>query len=74
MGRPHYEVQAALGNVDSAVVDAGRAGSGYVITGSTDFLNNFEAAVPTIYRDLQNVRELTIDNPDSRNFAHVWKN
>jgi CHASE3 domain sensor protein len=61
-----YEVQAALGKLDSAEVDAGRAGSGYVTTGSTDFLNNFEAAAPTIYRDLQNLRELTKDNPEQQ--------
>jgi signal transduction histidine kinase len=61
-----YEVQAALGKLDSAEVDAGRAGSGYVTTGSTDFLNNFEAAAPTIYRDLQNLCELTKDNPEQQ--------
>jgi CHASE3 domain sensor protein len=29
-----YEVQAALGNIDSATLQAGRSRSGYVITGS----------------------------------------
>src|SRR2546427_11148062 len=29
-----YEVQAALGNVDSAVLNAERASSGYVVTGN----------------------------------------
>jgi signal transduction histidine kinase len=58
-----YEVQAALGSVDSATVDAGRARSGYVITGSADFLSSFELAVPTIHQALQHLRELTKDNP-----------
>jgi signal transduction histidine kinase len=58
-----HEVQAALGDVDSAVLNAGRACSGYVITGSADFLSNFEVAVPRIYQSLQRLRELTKDNP-----------
>jgi signal transduction histidine kinase len=58
-----YEVQAALGNIDSAQLNAGRARSGYVITGSPDFLSNFEDAVPALYQALQHLRELTRDNP-----------
>jgi CHASE3 domain sensor protein len=50
-----YEVQAALGNLDSAAVDAGRARSGYVVTGSA------------IYQALQHLRELTKDNPEQQN-------
>jgi signal transduction histidine kinase len=61
-----YEVQAALGNLDSAAVDAGRARSGYVVTGSADFLSNFEAAGPAIYQALQHLRELTKDNPEQQ--------
>src|ERR1700722_10235476 len=57
-----YEVQAALGNVDSAVADAGRARSGYVITGGADILSDFESAAPQIHRALQHLRELTEDN------------
>lgn len=58
-----HEVQAALGNVDSAAAEAGRARSGYAITESADFLGNFEAAVPKVREALQHVRELTLDNP-----------
>jgi signal transduction histidine kinase len=57
------EVQAALGIVDSAVLNAERACSGYVITGSSDFLNSFEALSPAVYKALQHLRELTKDNP-----------
>jgi len=57
-----YEVQAALGNVDSAAVDAGRARSGYVITEGADFLNNFDAAVPRVHEALLRLRDLTRDN------------
>jgi signal transduction histidine kinase len=61
-----HEVQAALGNVDSAVLNAGRACSGYVITGSADFLSAFEAAAPKTDQTLQNLRELTKDNPQQQ--------
>jgi signal transduction histidine kinase len=61
-----HEVQAALGDVDSAVLNAGRACSGYVITGSADFLSSFEAAAPTIDQTLQRLRRLTRDNPQQQ--------
>jgi signal transduction histidine kinase len=57
------EVQAALGNVDSAVLNAERAAAGYVITGSADFLNDFEATAPRVDQAQQHLRELTKDNP-----------
>jgi signal transduction histidine kinase len=58
-----HQVQAALGNVDSAASEAGRARSGYVITEGADFLSNFEAAAPKVYQALRQVRALTQDNP-----------
>jgi len=58
-----HEVQAALGSVDAAVLNAERASSGYVITGSPDFLSHFEVAAPSVYQALQHLRELTKDNP-----------
>ena len=61
-----HEVQAALGNVDSTALDAGRARSGYVVTGDADFLTKFEIAVPRIDLALRHVRELTRDNPEQQ--------
>jgi signal transduction histidine kinase len=61
-----YEVQGALGIVDSAAADAGRASSAYVITGSDHFLNAFEASIPIIHEALQHLRELTADNPEQQ--------
>src|ERR1700733_5164404 len=61
-----YEVQAALGNVDSAALDAERDRAGYVITGSADALSNFEAAITKIYQSLRHLRELTADNPQQQ--------
>ena len=43
-----YEVQGALGDFDWAIVRAGRARSGFVISGADDFLNQYEAAIPEI--------------------------
>ena len=34
-----HEVRAALGDVDSAMLRSGRAQSGYVLSGTGDFLN-----------------------------------
>jgi signal transduction histidine kinase len=61
-----HEVQAALGSVDSAVVTVGRACSGFVITGGADFLSSFEVALPKVPQALQNLRELTKDNPEQQ--------
>src|SRR5208282_1949598 len=57
------EVKAALGDIDSAFVRAGRARSGYVISGTDDFLREFEAATPEIPSKLEHLRYLTRDNP-----------
>ncbi len=57
------EVQAAIGDVDSAFVMAGRARSGYVISGNEDFLRQFEEAVPQIAGKFQRLRYLIRDNP-----------
>jgi signal transduction histidine kinase len=57
------EVKSAIGDIDLAFVRAGRARSGYVISGNDDFLRQFEAAVPEIPGKLQHLRELTADNP-----------
>ncbi len=61
------EVRAALGDIDSAFVRAGRARSGYVISGSSDFLAEFEVAVPEVSRKLQHLRRLIGDNSDQMN-------
>jgi CHASE3 domain sensor protein len=45
-----HEVQETLGNLDAAVLNAERASSGYVITGSADFLSSFEDDAPAFTR------------------------
>ncbi len=57
-----HEVQSALGDVDSAVINSGRARSGYAITGNAEFLSSFEVAGPKVQEALQHLQELTRDN------------
>jgi len=58
-----YEIQAALGAVDSAVARAGRTRSAYIATGDPKAIAQFEAAIPEISKAVQRVRELTKDKP-----------
>jgi len=64
-----HEVQETLENLDAAVLNAERACSGYVITGSAEFLSSFEDAAPGIYQALQHLRELTKDNPKQQQLS-----
>jgi signal transduction histidine kinase len=57
-----HEIQAALGDVDSAVARAGRARSAYITTGDTAVIAQFETAVPEISKAIQRLRDLTKDN------------
>ena len=58
-----HEVREAVGDIDSAVVRAGRAKAGYLASAADDFLNDFEAAISEIPGSLQHLRQLTRDNP-----------
>ena len=58
-----HEVREAVGDIDSAVVRAGRAKAGYLASAADDFLSDFEAAISEIPGSLQHLRQLTRDNP-----------
>jgi signal transduction histidine kinase len=58
-----HEIQAALGAVDSAVAQAGRARSAFIANGEPSSLVQFEAASSEVSEAVQDVRELTKDNP-----------
>lgn len=60
------EVRAALGDIDSAYVKAGRARSGYVISGNSEFLTQFEESVPEIPRRFARLSDLIGDNQTQR--------
>jgi signal transduction histidine kinase len=67
------EVRAALGDIDSAYVKAGRARSAYVISGNSDFLTQFEEAVPEIPRRLSRLSDLIRDNRTQRDLCSRLK-
>ena len=72
MGRYTHEIQAALGDVDSTIAQAGRARSAFMVTGDTANAAEFEAAVPQVLKAAQRVRELTKDNPKQQEYsAHL---
>jgi signal transduction histidine kinase len=57
-----HQIQAALGDVDSAVARAGRARSAFIGVGDDNSAAQFEAAVPEVSKAIQRLRELTNDN------------
>jgi signal transduction histidine kinase len=65
------EVQAALGEVDSSLVRAGRAHTGYLATGSQDFLAEFDKGVTDVHASLQRLSNLTQDNPKQQAFCEA---
>jgi signal transduction histidine kinase len=69
-----YEVQGTLGDFDWAIVRAGRARSGFVISGTDDFLNQYEAAIPEIPPTLQRLQKLTEDNKKEQQLYARLKN
>jgi signal transduction histidine kinase len=64
-----YEVRATLGDIDAAVLRAGRARAGFVISGTEDFLDQFEAAAPDVPNNIQKLQQLTKDNPQQQKLA-----
>ena len=67
------EVQAAVGDVDSTLVQAARSRSGYVISGAEDYRLQFEGAVPEISRKFERLRVLTSDNSSQQKLCGQLK-
>ncbi len=57
------EVEAAIGELSAATGRAGRAHTQYVNTGSEQFLDAFNTAIPDIRKTLDRIANLTEDNP-----------
>jgi signal transduction histidine kinase len=57
-----YEVDAALGDLDSSLAALARARTGYVINGTPSLLEEFNTNVPLARQKLRDVRSLTSDN------------
>jgi len=64
-----YEVRDALGGIDSAILQAGRARNGYVITGNKNYRSQFESSIPEVGRKLIRLRELTSDNAEQQEYC-----
>jgi methyl-accepting chemotaxis protein len=61
-----YQVKANLSEVLIRLADAETAQRGYLLTGENRFLEPYRAAVQGIDRDVQDVQELTTDNPNQQ--------
>ena len=61
-----YEVEVALGDIESSLASVGRARIAYVGGGTQKELADFQAAVQHVSVSLTSVRRLTSDNPTQR--------
>ncbi len=57
-----YQVDGALGEVDSSLAALARARTGYVIHGTPSLIEEFNTNVPLARQKLKDVRALTSDN------------
>jgi signal transduction histidine kinase len=57
-----YDVQVALGDMQSALAVAGRTRTSYLNTGDASYIPQYDAAKTQLHRKLAEVRELTHDN------------
>ncbi|MGI8502461.1 MAG: response regulator, partial [Hassallia sp.] len=61
-----YEVLINLENFLSTLKDAETGQRGYLITGSEDYLQPYNAAIPVIDKKITELRRLTADNPSQQ--------
>jgi signal transduction histidine kinase len=69
-----YQVQAALGETDSAIFKAGRTRNSYLATPSDSLSAAFEATLPEIQQKLDALANLIADNPRERQLMAELKN
>jgi signal transduction histidine kinase len=65
-----YDVQVALGDLQSTLSVAARTRTSYLNSGDASFLAEYESAKSQTHTKLALVRELTIDNPIQVNFCN----
>jgi signal transduction histidine kinase len=58
-----HEVQASVGDVESAVLRAGRSRGAYRSFGTDEFRREFEAAIPQLSGSLHTLQQMTRDDP-----------
>src|SRR5712671_1069691 len=64
--RLNYDVEVAIGDLESRLTEVGRTRLEYVISPTPESLKSFEAAISKVGAALARVRELTNDNPAQR--------
>jgi methyl-accepting chemotaxis protein len=64
--RQAFEILSQLGNVLSAVQDVQVGQRGYALTGEEDYLEPYEAALGRIGGHMQQLRRLTVNDPDDQ--------
>ncbi len=65
-----YDVQVALGDIQSALSIAAHTRTTYMNSGDASFLSQYESAKSQTHAKLALVRELTNDNPTQRSFCN----
>jgi signal transduction histidine kinase len=58
-----YQVESALGELDTSVAVVTRSRTGYTLSGDEGLIRNFETAVPRVREKMQEIKALTQDNP-----------
>src|SRR5579863_10265252 len=61
--RHTYEVEVAIGDLESTLTEVGRTRVAYVDSSSPESLNNFENAIGKVGPALSRIQQLTADNP-----------
>lgn len=61
-----HQVRREIADLLSGMKDAETGERGFIITGSNNFLEPYEAAMPLIERTFDSLRKLTSDNPDQQ--------
>jgi methyl-accepting chemotaxis protein len=61
-----HKVKETLADVLSSLKDAESGQRGFLLTGEERYLEPYQAAIRVIDRHIQNLRELTADNPDQQ--------
>jgi signal transduction histidine kinase len=64
-----YDVQVALGDIESAVSIAARNRTSYLNTGDATYLDQYESAKSGTHQKLAYLRRLTADNPNQQRFC-----
>jgi len=69
-----FEVETALGEIDSSIAKLARARNGYTITGNQALMDAFNTALPEVRQKLQQARRLTEDNPRQQELCTQLEN